>query len=88
MRRHKPAPDAYHSVADELDVDPGDICLVACHAWDTLGAVAAGWGAALILREGNARLDVGPQPNYIGADLDAITDQLIAHYPAQATIDD
>ncbi|MEA2221679.1 MAG: 2-haloacid dehalogenase [Solirubrobacteraceae bacterium] len=88
VRRHKPAPDAYHSVADELDVDPGDICLVACHAWDTLGAVAAGWGAALILREGNARLDVGPQPNYIGADLDAITDQLIAHYPAQATIDD
>jgi 2-haloacid dehalogenase len=84
----KPAPDAYHSVADELDVDPGDICLVACHAWDTLGAVAAGWGAALIVREGNARLDVGPQPNYIGADLDAITDQLIAHYPAQATIDD
>ena len=82
VRRHKPAPEAYHSVAGELDVTPGDICLVACHTWDTLGALAAGWQAGLILREGNAPLGVGPQPNYIGADLDAIADQLIARYPA------
>ena len=47
-----------------------------------LGALGAGWQAGLILREGNARLDLGPQPNYIGADLDAIADQLIARYPA------
>ena len=43
--------------------------------------VAAGWQAGLILREGNAPLDVGPQPNYIGDDLDAIADQLIERYP-------
>lgn len=85
VRRHKPAPEAYHSVADALDVDPGDICLIACHTWDTLGAVAAGWQAALILRAGNAPLDVGPQPDYIGDDLDAIADQLIERYPASAT---
>jgi 2-haloacid dehalogenase len=77
VRRHKPAPEAYHSVASELGVDAGDICLIACHAWDTLGAVGAGWQAGLILREGNAPLDVGPQPTYIGDDLDAIADQLI-----------
>ena len=76
VRRHKPAPEAYHSVASELDVNPGDICLVACHTWDTLGALAAGWQAGLLLREGNAPLDVGPQPNYIGADLDAIADRI------------
>jgi 2-haloacid dehalogenase len=85
VRRHKPAPEAYNSVADALDVDPGDICLIACHTWDTLGAVAAGWQAALILRAGNAPLDVGPQPDYIGDDLDAIADQLIERYPASAT---
>lgn len=84
VRRHKPAPEAYQSVASELDVDPGAICLIACHAWDTLGALAAGWQAALILREGNAPLDVGPQPNYIGDDLDAIADQLIERYPVSA----
>ena len=80
VRRHKPAPEAYHSVAQALGIDPGDICLIACHTWDTLGAVAAGWQAGLILRTGNAPLDVGPQPDYLGDDLNAIADQLIARY--------
>ena len=86
VRRHKPAPEAYHSVAAALEVNPGDICLIACHTWDTLGAVAAGWQAALILREGNAPLGVGPQPDYIGDDLDTIADQLIERYPPRATV--
>ena len=77
VRRHKPAQEAYNWVARELAARPGAICLVASHVWDTVGAVAAGWQAALILREGNAPLGVGPQPKYIGDDLDAITDQLI-----------
>ncbi len=81
VRRHKPASEAYHSVANELRVAPGDICLIACHVWDTIGALAAGWQAGLILREGNAPLDVGPQPNYVGDDLDAIADQLVEQYP-------
>ena len=82
VQRHKPAPEAYHWVAGELDVDPAEVCLVACHVWDTLGAVAAGWQAALILRQGNFPLDVGPQPSFIGDDLDGIADQLIDRYPA------
>jgi 2-haloacid dehalogenase len=77
VKRHKPAPEAYHSVTAALDAEPRDICLVACHVWDTIGALSAGWQAGLILREGNAPLDVGPQPNYIGDDLEAIADQLI-----------
>jgi 2-haloacid dehalogenase len=80
VRRHKPAPEAYHSVAAALGVDPGDVCLVACHVWDTIGAQAAGWQAGLILREGNAPLGVGPQPDYIGKNLDEIADQLIGKY--------
>jgi 2-haloacid dehalogenase len=82
VKRHKPAPEAYHLVAGALGIDPGDLCLVASHVWDTLGALSAGWQAALILRAGNAPLDVGPQPNYIGKDLDAIADQLIERYSA------
>jgi 2-haloacid dehalogenase len=77
VKRHKPAQQAYHFVAGELNADPVDVCLIACHVWDTIGAKAAGWQAALILREGNAPLDVGPQPDYVGSDLDAIADQLI-----------
>jgi 2-haloacid dehalogenase len=82
VRRHKPAPEAYNSVAAALNLDPAGICLVASHVWDTIGAGAAGWQAGLILREGNAPLGVGPQPDYIGKDLDAIADQLIERYPA------
>jgi 2-haloacid dehalogenase len=84
VRRHKPAPEGYHSVAAALQVNPGDMCLIACHVWDTIGAVAAGWQAGLILREGNAPLEVGPQPNFIGEDLDVIADQLIERYAAAA----
>ena len=80
VRRHKPAQEAYHSVAAALAVSPGDICLIASHVWDTIGAGAAGWQTALILREGNAPLEVGPQPDYIGKDLDAVADQLIERY--------
>jgi 2-haloacid dehalogenase len=80
VKRHKPAPEAYHSVATALEVDPAGLCLIASHVWDTIGAGAAGWQTALILREGNAPLDVGPQPDYIGQDLDDVAGQLIERH--------
>lgn len=52
----------------------------ACHTWDTLGAVAAGWEAALIKRVGNDVLGVGPQPQIVGDDLNDVADQLIARH--------
>jgi len=81
VRRHKPAPEAYAYVTRSLGTTPSQMCLIASHTWDTLGAVAAGWQAALIKRVGNEVLSVGPQPNYTGKDLDDVADQLIARYP-------
>jgi 2-haloacid dehalogenase len=81
VKCHKPAQEAYHSVAAALELEPSGICLIASHVWDTIGAAAAGWQTALILRPGNAPLDVGPQPDYLGEDLDAIADQLTKRYP-------
>ena len=83
VRRHKPAPEIYAAVARAMQTQPSKICLVACHTWDTLGAVAAGWQAALVLRPGNALLDVGPQPQITGADLNEIAAKLIARYVNQ-----
>jgi 2-haloacid dehalogenase len=80
VRRHKPAPEAYAYAANALGASPSQMCLIASHTWDTLGAVAAGWQAALIRRVGNDVLDVGPQPQFVGQDLDDVADQLIARY--------
>jgi 2-haloacid dehalogenase len=49
---------------------------------DTLGAVAAGWEAALIRRPGNGALGVGPQPQIVGDTLDDVANRLIARHKA------
>ena len=43
VKHHKPSREAYAYVENELGVEPSQLCPVACHTWDTLGAVAAGW---------------------------------------------
>jgi 2-haloacid dehalogenase len=53
---------------------PSQLCLLASHTWDTLGAVAAGCEAALIKRVGNDVLGVGPQPQIVGNDLNDVAD--------------
>jgi 2-haloacid dehalogenase len=83
VRRHKPAPEIYAAVAKAIGTEPAKLLLVACHAWDTLGAVAAGWQAALIFRPGNALLDVGPQPHITGADLNEVAEKLIDRFANQ-----
>ncbi|MET4220775.1 FMN phosphatase YigB (HAD superfamily) [Bradyrhizobium sp. LB14.3] len=79
----KPWPQTYAHVAHELGAQPSQLCMVACHAWDTLGAVAAGWEAAFIRRAGNDILGVGPQPQIIGRDLVDVVEQLIARHIAR-----
>jgi 2-haloacid dehalogenase len=80
VRQYKPSPQTYGHVAKELAMAPSQFCLVACHTWDTLGAVAAGWEAALVKRVGNDVLGVGPQPQIVGDDLNDVADQLIARH--------
>ncbi|MGO9985711.1 MAG: haloacid dehalogenase type II [Rhodomicrobium sp.] len=80
VKHHKPSPQAYAYVERELDVKPSQLCLIACHTWDTLGAVAAGWETALIKRAGNDVLGVGPQPQTVGNDLNDVADRLIARH--------
>jgi 2-haloacid dehalogenase len=84
VKHHKPSPQAYGHVEKELGVAPSQLCMIACHIWDTLGAVAAGWQAALIKRVGNDVLGVGPQPHIVGSDLNDVADQLIARHKRAA----
>jgi 2-haloacid dehalogenase len=82
VRRYKPAPQAYHMVAEEMKVTTADICLVSVHIWDNLGAQNAGCASALIARPGNTpppALDLPgwPQPSAYGPDLPSVATQLI-----------
>lgn len=77
VQRFKPALETYRSVSTALGTEASSLRLVAAHTWDTLGAIAAGWRAALLTRAGNAPLSVGDQPDIIEKDLRAIAIQII-----------
>ncbi|WP_247384017.1 MULTISPECIES: haloacid dehalogenase type II [unclassified Bradyrhizobium] len=79
VRRFKPAPQVYHMVAEELNVPPAAICMVAAHVWDTIGAQSTGCSGALIARPGNAPLPVHglPQPQVVAPDLPGAATQMI-----------
>ena len=70
VRRLKPAPEPYRHVADTFGVGIGDVRLVACHAWDCAGALAAGASAAFVARPGMVLSPVGEQPDIVGGDLE------------------
>ncbi|MGM8890887.1 haloacid dehalogenase type II [Psychrobacter sp. 1Y1] len=78
--KFKPAPDTYQLVADTLAVDTSDLCLVACHLWDTIGAQAAGCRGAFLTRPYNAMLNAPnvPVPDLTASDLSTLTDQIIS----------
>ena len=78
--RYKPAPEAYAVVTRTLKVPASMSYLVACHTWDTMGAITAGWNAAFIKRTGNDVIDVLPEPHIMGCDLNEVADRLIATY--------
>ncbi|MEA3121529.1 MAG: 2-haloacid dehalogenase [Paraburkholderia sp.] len=78
VKRYKPSPQTYGLVASELGVKPDTLRLIAAHTWDTLGASAAGYAAALVTRPGNAPLIVGDQPDIIGPDLIAVANRIIS----------
>src|SRR5271169_6020476 len=82
VHRYKPAREVYRDVEVLLGLPPSDLCLIACHTWDILGAAAAGWKTAFIARSGNAPLAVGPQPLIRGADLNVVAQALIRQFDA------
>ncbi len=84
--KFKPARECYNMVADGLGVAESDICMVACHLWDTIGAQAAGCRAALILRPGNALLPASgtPLPDIVADDLLSFADEAIRRWRGNA----
>lgn len=79
VARFKPAPETYQMVAHALSVELSDLCLVACHLWDTIGAQATGCQGAFLTRPHNALLSAPnvPAPDFIAADLTTLAEQII-----------
>lgn len=69
--RYKPDPAPYRAAAAALGQETGDILMVACHGWDTLGAAAAGLRAAFISRPGCAQIEL-PGINVADVALDGL----------------
>lgn len=78
VERFKPSPAAYAQVTDRLDVSPDHCMLVAAHLWDTIGAQAMGWNAALVTRGVNAAIPIDsvPQPTLVVTDMTGLSDHL------------
>ncbi|WP_201528076.1 haloacid dehalogenase type II [Psychrobacter frigidicola] len=77
--KFKPAAETYHMVAKELSVETSELCLVACHLWDIIGAQTAGCRGAFITRPHNAILPASgvPLPDMVAADLNTLAEQII-----------
>jgi 2-haloacid dehalogenase len=79
IRRYKPARETYQMVAQGTGTQLSQLCMIASHPWDLIGARAAGCSAALIERAGVAPLLVPglKQPQIIAPTLTEIAAQLV-----------
>lgn len=79
VRAFKPARSTYDSVAEAMNVNPHEMIMVACHAWDLIGAQAAGYKTGFVGRSGNSLLLVhDAQATYEGKGLAELVDQILA----------
>ena len=74
----KPAPEVYHLAARRLNVEPGQVRMVAAHDWDVTGALRAGCAAVFVARPGQVMNPFGPQPDVRATDLGEVAEQILA----------
>jgi len=78
VRRFKPAPEVYRSVAEALGLPIDQLRLVAAHAWDVVGALRAGCAAAFVARPGKVLYPLGPQPDIVAPDFVSVARAIVA----------
>jgi 2-haloacid dehalogenase len=78
VKRLKPAPEAYGHAAARAGTDVAGMRLVAAHAWDISGALAAGCSAAFVKRPGMALDPEGQRPDIEGSDLVEVAERILA----------
>jgi 2-haloacid dehalogenase len=76
VKQLKPGPKPYHLAADRSGVEISAVRLVAAHAWDVSGALAAGAKAAFVARPGMVPSPLGRQPDVVVDDLRQLAPRL------------
>lgn len=78
VRQLKPAAAPYRHVAQRFKLNISEVRLIAAHAWDVSGAIAAGALAAFVARPGAVLSPLSPAPDIVGKDLEEVASALIA----------
>jgi 2-haloacid dehalogenase len=78
VRQLKPGPKPYHLVAERMGVDIAAVRLIAAHAWDVSGALAAGARAVFVARAGVVPSPLGAQPDMVVEGLHELANRLRA----------
>lgn len=76
--RFKPHPSVYRMAAGELDCEPGEIMMVAAHAFDILGARACGYRGAYVNRYELPYEESELVPDFEVRDFSELADRLLA----------
>ena len=74
----KPAPGIYRKAVQRLRCEPGEVMMVAAHAFDILGAQACGFKAAYVNRYNLPTEDSEYQPDIIVNDFVELAERLLA----------
>ncbi len=77
LGRFKPHPSVYRTAAANLACEPGEILMVAAHAFDVLGARACGYRGAYVNRYGLPYEDSSLRPDLEVADFAELADRLL-----------
>ena len=82
--RLKPAREPYELVAERMSCEIGDVMLVAAHAWDVSGALAAGCRAAFVSRPGAVASPLGPRADIVASDISDVADRILERLDSDA----
>lgn len=73
----KPHPRLYGAGVEATGAGPGEVCLVAAHWWDVLGAARAGLRTAWVARTERVLMP-GVEPDWTGSDLRSVAEAIVA----------
>jgi 2-haloacid dehalogenase len=74
----KPDPRMYRAAVERAGVPADEVCLVAAHWWDVMGAARAGLQTGWIARRERTLLATVPEPGVKGGDLAEVAEGIVA----------